>query len=317
LPIHQGYGLTETSPFASYNHHLRHKPGSVGTPIEGVEMKVVALDSGAELPPGEPGEIVVRGHNVMLGYWRQPEETARAIRDGWFHTGDIGSRDEEGYYYLHDRIKDMVNVGGLKVYPAEVDAVLSAYPGVADAAAYGAADPVLGEQLQAVVVPRPGAAVVPEAVLRFCQARLAAYKVPAAVEVRETLPRSPTGKVLRRVLRDEAAPISDGDPASTGGAGVGARRPGAAAVRGWIVQWLEARLGAEPGLRDPRAAFADLGVSSVQAVQLAQALSARFGVALQPTALWSYPTVDGLARHVAAGSAPAVSPAASGSVSRP
>jgi long-chain acyl-CoA synthetase len=317
LPIHQGYGLTETSPFASYNHLLRHKPGSVGTPIEGVEMKVVALDSGAELPPGEPGEILVRGHNVMLGYWRQPAETARAIHDGWFHTGDVGFRDDQGYFFLHDRIKDMVNVGGLKVYPAEVDAVLCAHPGVADAATYGAADPLLGEQLRAVVVPRPGATLAPEEVLRFCQTRLAAYKVPAAIDLRETLPRSPTGKILRRVLRAETAAGNDRDRGASRPLGLGSRRPGAAAVRGWILRWLEARLGPEPGLRDPRTAFADLGVSSVQAVQLAQELTAQFGVALQPTALWSYPTVDSLARHVVASAAPTAPTATTGSTSLP
>jgi long-chain acyl-CoA synthetase len=291
LPIHQGYGLTETSPFASYNHERRHQPGSIGTPIEGVEMRVVDAATGAPVAPGEPGEIVIRGHNVMLGYWRQPEETARVLRDGWFHTGDIGRQDADGYFYLLDRVKDMINVGGLKVYPAEVDAVLCACPGVAEAAAYGAPDPVLGEQVRAAVVPRPGVALTAAAVVQFCRARLASYKVPAAIEFREALPKTPTGKVLRRVLRAEATP----PPAAPA-----REAPTVPRVRAWVTAWLAARLGAEAVRRQPRATFADLGLTSVEAVQLAQELSAHFGVALAPTALWSHPTADNLARHVAA-----------------
>ncbi len=123
-PILQGYGLTETSPFASYNHRTTYRPGSIGTPIEGVAMKVVSLETGEDLPAGEVGQIAIRGPNVMLGYWNRSEETQEAVRDGWFHSGDVGMRDEEGYFYLLDRVKDMVNVGGLKVYPAEVEDVL-------------------------------------------------------------------------------------------------------------------------------------------------------------------------------------------------
>ena len=153
--INQGYGLTETSPLASYNHELRYKLGSIGSPIENVEMKIVSLDDGCEVTPGELGEIVIRGVNVMLGYWNRPAETAKAIKNGWFHTGDIGQIDELGYFYIVDRLKDMINNGGLKVYPAEVENVIYQHPGIAEVAVYGVPDSVLGEQVKASVVLKP------------------------------------------------------------------------------------------------------------------------------------------------------------------
>ncbi len=209
-PINQGYGLTETSPFASYNHRDRYRPGSIGTPIEGVAMKVVSCETGAELAAGEVGEIAIRGPNEMLGYWGRAEATCEAIRDGWFHTGDIGTRDEEGYFYLLDRVKDMINTGGLKAYPAEIEGVLGRHPCVAEAAVFGIPDELLGEVVAARVVTTPGARVTASELVAHCRGSLAPNKVPGQIEFAESLPRGPTGKVLKRVLRGEKlAPPAD------------------------------------------------------------------------------------------------------------
>ncbi len=150
MPIFEGYGLTETAPFASYNHRLQFVPGSIGTPVDLVEMKIVDPETGQECPAGTPGEIAIRGPNVMLGYWNRPDETAAAIRDGWFYSGDIGEIDEQGYFYIVDRLKDMIVVSGLKVFPAEVERVLLDHPAVSEAAVVGFADAVLGEKVVAL-----------------------------------------------------------------------------------------------------------------------------------------------------------------------
>jgi long-chain acyl-CoA synthetase len=204
LVINEGYGLTETSPFACYNHEVEYRLGSIGTPIRGVEMAVVDEETGRPRRPGVPGEIVIRGPNVMLGYWNQPEETRRAIRDGWLHTGDIGMTDEDGYFYLVDRLKDMINLAGLKVYPAEVENVLYRHPLVAEAAVYGVPDPVMGERVEAQIVLKPGARAAAEEILALCRRHIADFKVPRTVRFVEALPKSPTGKVLKRVLRAAA-----------------------------------------------------------------------------------------------------------------
>lgn len=205
-PIHEGYGLTESSPFATYNHHQRYKLGSVGTPIEGVDIRIVDAQ-GNELPPGERGEILIRGHNVMLGYWNRPEATAQAIRDGWLHTGDVGLRDDEGYLYVVDRLKDVVIVAGFNVYPTEVEDILYKHPAVAEAAIYGVPDPIQGEIVKAKIVVKPGHEVSPESLRLFCRERLANYKVPRIVEIVDSLPKNPTGKILKRVLRDTETSI--------------------------------------------------------------------------------------------------------------
>jgi long-chain acyl-CoA synthetase len=202
-PIHEGYGLTETSPFASYNHRWAYRPGSVGTPIELVEMKVVDAEDN-EVPPGTWGELVIRGPNVMLGYWNRPDETAFALRGGWFHTGDIGYADEDGYFYLVDRVKDMINAAGFKIWPREVEEVLYRLPGVKECAVVGVADPFEGEAARAFVVRQPDAALTEAEVAAFCREHLAAYKVPRSVAFVEALPKSATGKILKRVLREQA-----------------------------------------------------------------------------------------------------------------
>ena len=196
--ILEGYGLSETSPVASFNHPERErKPGSIGTPIDGVEMKAVDED-GREVPPGEVGEIAIRGHNVMKGYWRRPEATAEAIRRGWFHTGDLGRIDEDGYFFIVDRKKDMVIRGGYNVYPREVEEVLYEHPAVREAAVIGVPHPELGEEVAAAVALVAGADVEEREIVDFVKGQLAAYKYPRLVWFVDELPKGPTGKILRR-----------------------------------------------------------------------------------------------------------------------
>jgi long-chain acyl-CoA synthetase len=200
LPISQGYGLTESSPFATYNHEHAHRPGSVGTPIENVEVRVVD-EQGREVPDGTLGEIVIRGPNVMLGYLGKPEDTASALRGGWLHSGDIGHRDADGYFHVVDRVKDMINVAGFKVFPREVEEVLFGHPAVAEVAVLGRPDPIKGEVVRACVVVGPGQSVTAEELIERCRGHVAPYKVPVVVEFLTALPKSPTGKILKKNLR--------------------------------------------------------------------------------------------------------------------
>ena len=196
----EGYGLSETSPVASFNHPDRErKPGSIGTPIRGVEMRVVDKDGG-EVPQGEIGEIAIRGHNVMRGYWRKPEETAKAIPDGWFRTGDLGRVDKDGYFEIVDRKKDMIIRGGYNVYPREIEEVLYEHPAVAEAAVIGLPHPALGEEVGAAVVVKPGSDVTAEELREHVKAQVAAYKYPRAVWLVDALPKGPTGKIVKREI---------------------------------------------------------------------------------------------------------------------
>ncbi|HET8578544.1 MAG TPA: long-chain fatty acid--CoA ligase [Methylomirabilota bacterium] len=199
--IHQGYGLTECSPFASYNHETAFRPGSIGTPIKDVQMKVADPATGQEVPDGELGEILIKGPNVMKGYFRNPAATAEAVRDGWLHSGDIGYRDPDGYFFIVDRVKDMINVAGFKVFPREVEEVLFLHPAVKEAAVIGMPDPVRGEAVKAFVVLKEGAAADAEALRALCRGKIASYKVPEAVEFIAALPKNPTGKILKKELR--------------------------------------------------------------------------------------------------------------------
>ena len=201
--IHEGYGLSETSPCASYNHDLKYKLGSIGAPIENVEMKIVDGD-GHQVQPGQIGEIVIRGPNVMLGYWNRPFETAQVIKNGWFHTGDIGRVDEDGFFYIVDRLKDMINVSGFKVYPTEVENVIYQHPAVAECAVYGVIDTIKGEIVNANIVLKPSHAITEEQIIEFCSERIASYKIPRAINFVDSLPKNPTGKVLKRVLRKQS-----------------------------------------------------------------------------------------------------------------
>lgn len=202
-PVHEGYGLTECSPFACYNHDFRHKFGSVGTAVENFELKIVDADD-HDLPLGEWGEIVIRGPGVMKGYWGRPDDTAHALRDGWLHSGDIGTMDDEGYVFIVDRLKDMINVAGFKVWPAEVEQTLYRHPAVREAAVYGVPDPVKGELVRAAIVLKADLPATTDEILAYCRERMATYKVPASVDIVGDLPKSATGKILKRVLRAQA-----------------------------------------------------------------------------------------------------------------
>jgi long-chain acyl-CoA synthetase len=214
-PILEGYGLSETSPVASFNHPDRpRKPGSIGTPVAGVQMRVLD-DSGAEVTPGEVGEVAIRGHNVMKGYWRNPDATAAAIPDGWFRTGDLARVDEDGYFFIVDRKKELIIRGGYNVYPREIEEALYEHPGVAEVAVVGIAHESLGEEVGAAVALKPGASATPRELREFARERLAAYKYPRHVWLVEQLPKGPTGKILRREVRPPAA---GGAPAGDGAA---------------------------------------------------------------------------------------------------
>ena len=199
--ILEGYGLSETSPVASFNHPDKiRKPGSIGTPIAGVQMRVVGTD-GADLPAGEVGEIVIRGHNVMKGYWRQPGATAEAIQDGWFRTGDLAKIDEDGYFYIVDRKKDLIIRGGLNVYPREIEEVLYEHPAVAEAAVIGIPHDELGEEIGAAVVLKPGMNATPDKLRGFVRERVAPYKYPRWLWFTSELPKGATGKIVRREVQ--------------------------------------------------------------------------------------------------------------------
>jgi len=205
----EGYGLSETSPITHVNP-LAGEPriGSIGVPIPETDQRILDLETGTKvLATGEVGELSVRGPQVMTGYYNQPEETALVMKDGWFSTGDVARIDPDGFAYIVDRKKDMVNVGGMKVYPREVEEVLFQNPGVADAAAVGAPDPERGEYVVAFVVRKPGVAVTAEELIAFVRERIAHYKAPRRIEFRDSLPRTGVQKVLRRVLREEAAKL--------------------------------------------------------------------------------------------------------------
>jgi len=197
----EGYGLSESSPAAAFNHPNRpRKPGSIGTPIEGVEMRVVDLD-GVEVPQGEAGQIQIRGHNVMKGYWNLPEATKETITaDGWLNTGDVGRVDEDGYFYIVDRTKDMIIRGGYNVYPREIEEVLYEHPAVAEAAVIGIPHDSLGEEVGAAVALKKGAAVTADELRDYVKARVAAYKYPRLVWLVDALPKGPTGKMLKREI---------------------------------------------------------------------------------------------------------------------
>jgi long-chain acyl-CoA synthetase len=197
----EGYGLTEAAPVVSA-HRLsgERRLGSVGQPLPGVTVRILD-DEDRELPAGELGEIGVRGDNVMLGYYRMPEETARTLRNGWLHTGDVGRLDADGYLYIVDRKKDLIIRGGFNVYPREVEEVLYAHPAVAEAAVVGRPDPLMGEDVLAFVVARAGQTPTPAEIVAFCETRLARFKCPKVVRVVESLPKSPVGKILRKELR--------------------------------------------------------------------------------------------------------------------
>jgi long-chain acyl-CoA synthetase len=203
--IVEGYGLSEASPVTHANPLFgRRKIGSIGLPWPDVEARIVDLETGEKaLPPGQTGELQIRGPQVMRGYWNKPEETAQALRNGWLHTGDIARMDEEGYFFIVDRIKDMIKTVGENVYPREVEEVLYTHPKVKEAVVVGIPQDFLGEEIKAYIVLKDGEQATAEEIVKFCREQLSKFKVPKEVEFRSTLPKTLVGKVLRRVLRDE------------------------------------------------------------------------------------------------------------------
>jgi long-chain acyl-CoA synthetase len=208
VEILEGYGLTEAAPTTHTNAmSMESRPGTVGLPLPGVECRLVD-DEGRDVPPGAEGEIICRGENITPGYWKKPEATAEAIRDGWFHTGDIATVDADGYYAIVDRKKDMINAGGFKIWPREVEEVIFRHPAVKEAAVVPMPDVYAGERPMAFIALKDGQSATEDDLITYCKEHLASFKVPRRIEFRDDLPKLPTGKVLRRVLRDDAAKLT-------------------------------------------------------------------------------------------------------------
>jgi long-chain acyl-CoA synthetase len=203
--ISEGYGLTEASPVTHANpFNGKRKIGSIGLPRPDVDAKIVDLETGEkDLAPGQEGELCIRGPQVMKGYWNRPEETSKVLRNGWLYTGDIGRMDEEGYFYIVDRKKDMIICSGYNVYPREIEEVLYQHPKIQEACIVGVPDPYRGETVKAFVVLKEREQATPEEIIEFCRKNMAKYKVPTSVEFRKELPKSHVGKVLRKILREE------------------------------------------------------------------------------------------------------------------
>jgi long-chain acyl-CoA synthetase len=206
----EGYGLSEASPVTHTTASLaRRKPGSIGLPLPDTDAKIVDLETGSsEVIVGEEGELCISGPQVMKGYWNRPEETATALRPDetgrlWLHTGDVARMDEDGYFYIVQRKKDMIIVSGFNVYPSEVESVLYEHPAILEAAVIGVPDAYRGETVKAFVVLRSGVNATEDELIEFCKSQLTEFKVPRQVEIRENLPKTAVGKILHRVLREE------------------------------------------------------------------------------------------------------------------
>jgi long-chain acyl-CoA synthetase len=199
--ILEGYGLSETSPTATFNQlDTGQKVGSIGKEIWGVQVKIFD-EEGKEVAQGERGEICIKGHNIMKGYWRKPEATAEAIKDGWFHSGDIGYVDDEGFFFIVDRKKEMIIRGGFNVYPREIEEVIYQFPAVAEAAVIGQPDDKFGEEVHAVVAAKPGMTIDVDELTAFIKERVAAYKYPRTIQVWPELPKGPTGKIMKLEIK--------------------------------------------------------------------------------------------------------------------
>jgi long-chain acyl-CoA synthetase len=232
----------------------------------------------------------------MLGYWNRPEATAKAVRNGWFHTGDIGRVDEDGYFYIVDRVKDMVNVGGLKVYPVEVENTIYQHPAVEEVAVYGIADPLTGERVCANIVCKPGEAVTEAQLIAFCRQQLADYKIPSKVLFVDSIPKSPTGKILKRVLRDQGQQTM----------AAWSRAAGASEIEAWVREWITDNLQTDGEAVAADRSFFDYGMTSLLGLKLSSQLSSWLGRPLEDVLVWNYGTLDALVQYAAA--APAVAP---------
>ncbi|AZL85802.1 long-chain fatty acid--CoA ligase [Aliivibrio salmonicida] len=201
VPVIEGYGLSESSPVAAFNHlEFQRKPGSIGQPLPGITMKVIDKN-GHELPVGQEGELVIRGHNVMKGYYKKPQETAKTIIDGWLHTGDIVRFDDEGYIYVVDRLKELIISGGYNVYPREVEEVYMKHPSVHLVAVIGIEHPRFGEEVKAFVILKEGHSISEKELIKWSKQHLADYKCPKHLDIVEALPMTATGKILKRMLK--------------------------------------------------------------------------------------------------------------------
>jgi long-chain acyl-CoA synthetase len=209
------YGLTETSPIATVTPWGgKIKPGTVGVPVPNTDVKIVDVETGTEeMKQGLPGEVIIKGPQVMKGYYKKPEETAAVLKDGWLFTGDIGFFDEDGYLTIVDRKKDMIIASGYNIYPREIDEILFDHPKVLEACSIGVFDEYRGETVKAYVVVKPGEALSEEEIVRYCQEKLAAYKVPKIVEFIDALPKSAIGKILRREVKEMERKKKGGDKA--------------------------------------------------------------------------------------------------------
>lgn len=201
VPVIEGYGLSESSPVAAFNHlEFERKPGSIGQPLAGVSMKVID-DQGNTVPAGAEGELLIRGHNVMKGYYKKPEETAKTVVNGWLHTGDIVRMDEEGYVYVVDRLKEVIIRGGFNIYPRDIEETFMAHPDIQMIAVIGVPHKSYGEEAKAFVILKDGAKVSAKELVQWGKARLADYKYPRLIDIVEELPMTATGKILKRMLK--------------------------------------------------------------------------------------------------------------------
>ncbi len=316
LPIYEGYGLTETSPFATYNHRIKFVPGSIGMPIDSVEMKIVDTDSGQDCSPDELGEIAIRGPNVMLGYWNRPDETADAIRDGWFHSGDIGRIDEHGYLYIVDRVKDMITVGGLKVFPAEVERVLLDHPEVSQAAVIGVPDQVFGEQVVGYLVLKESIdqATALASIEQHAKSELGNYKIPRRLLAIDELPRNPAGKILKTRLREiaartlgtqsksspDAATLDNLRPATLRAQLAKSHRSEKQRVAQEFLRELAREVGQLDALPEIDHSFIEAGLDSLAIVGMSAQLQVETGSALPATLLFDYPRLSDLAGYLLA-----------------
>jgi long-chain acyl-CoA synthetase len=300
--IHEAYGCTETS-MTCFNHRLCYRPGSVGTPLTGVELAVVD-DQGRPCAPGEVGEVQVRCDGVMLGYWRRDDLTAAVLKDGWYRTGDLGCVDDDGYLFLTDRLSDIINTGGRKVLPSDVEAVLLSHPDVAEAAAFAGPNALLGADVRAAVVLKPGRPWQPDALADLCRVELPDWQCPRAIHRLETLPKAKSGKVLKRELKERAAAgdLGGGLPAAPAGAAGPAPAAGADAPartaerRRAIAEAIASVLGTQPAVD---ADLRGLGLTSLKASELAVLLEVIAGRALPVTIAFQHPTLAALQAHLA------------------
>ncbi len=293
LIINEIYGLTETLAI-SHNHFIKYKQGSAGAPFEGIDMKVVD-DNGCDVPHNEAGEIVVKGPNVMLGYWNKPEETAAVIKEGWFYTGDIGRMDKDGYFFITDRSKDMINVGGQKVFPSEIEKVLLQHEAVADAAVYGVPDEILGEEVRASVVLKPGEAASEDDIQEFCRLHVAGYRVPQ-VEITDSIPKNKIGKVLKRLLKEKYESkiiIITGFLLEKFSKEAAENRN--TLLKDFLCVEIKRLMGITP---EDKMNLFDSGMTSIISIRLANRITKALNLVVPGTLSIEYPTLDGLTTYL-------------------